>query len=136
MLTPEEREMITREMQDESCAAHGFYEVSQGYRRIPGNICEGGYDLSPAQYPCSTSGFFVHSIFSMKGFFMTAIFAAVMYIGWPVIEGVLILLPIPDPIQLRNKIARIAGSVSSSGKGLASSLQSKLKKPNGGEAGY
>ena len=28
--------------QKESCDEYGYYEVSSGYRKIPGNICTGG----------------------------------------------------------------------------------------------
>jgi hypothetical protein len=33
----------------------------------------------------------------MKGLFIMCIFAAVTYFGWPIIEAILITLPIPDP---------------------------------------
>jgi len=34
---------------------------------------------------------------------MLAIIGAVCYYGWPIIEAVLLLLPIPDPSDLKDK---------------------------------
>ena len=34
-------------MQDESCEELGYYQVTQGYRKIPGNICTNGVQLEP-----------------------------------------------------------------------------------------
>ena len=43
--------------------------------------------------------------------FSLAIMAAVCYYGWPVIEAVLLLLPIPDPTDLKNKAKEQMGQV-------------------------
>lgn len=34
------------------CESQGFYLVSQGYRKIPGNRCIGGLELDPIRYTC------------------------------------------------------------------------------------
>jgi hypothetical protein len=88
-------------MQIEQCAEFGYYEITQGYRRIPGNICEGGIDLSPYRYQCSTSGY-IGSFFTFRSMFMLCVIGALCYYGWPVIEAVLLLLPIPDPKDMKD----------------------------------
>jgi hypothetical protein len=65
----------------EQCEEFGFYEVTQGYRKIPGNICSGGVDLAPARYQCNLSG----RMLTLRNFFMLVIFSAVVYFGWPII---------------------------------------------------
>ena len=32
---------------------------------------------------------------------MVAVFSALLYYGWPIIEAIIILLPIPDPSDLK-----------------------------------
>jgi len=102
-LTDVEEQQKELERQNEQCAEFGYYEVTQGYRKIPGDICTGGLDVSPYRYDCNYGGYF-GSLMSLKGFFMTAIFAAILYIGWPIIEAVLILLPIPDPTETKDRL--------------------------------
>jgi hypothetical protein len=86
------------------CAEVGYYEISSGYRSIPGDICTGGLQLEPIRYSCSPS--FVGSIFSFSGFFMCSILAALLYFGWPIIEAILIALPIPDPIVVKEQFVK------------------------------
>lgn len=69
---------------------------------MPGNICEGGIDLSPYRYQCTSMGYF-KSFFSFRSLFMIAVIGAICYYGWPVIEAVLLLLPIPDPNDMKEK---------------------------------
>lgn len=38
---------------------------------------------------------------------MTLICCGVLYYGWPVIEAILILLPIPDPKDIKAKIVEL-----------------------------
>ena len=75
--------------------------MSQGYRKIPSNICEGGIDLNPTRYQCSTGGY-IASFFTFRSFFMIVVLGALCYYGWPIIEAVLLLLPIPDPSDMKN----------------------------------
>ena len=49
-MTDEEKLAADLERQNEQCLEYGYYEVTQGYRKIPGNICSGGVDLSPYRY--------------------------------------------------------------------------------------
>ena len=62
---------------------------------MPGNICVGGLQLDPVKTACSTS--FLGSIFSFRGLLMWSVLGAVLYFGWPVIEAIILVLPIPDP---------------------------------------
>ena len=89
-------------MQNEQCEEFGYYEVTSGYRKIPGNICSGGIDLSPARYQCTAKGWLA-SWFTFRGMFMLALIGALCYYGWPVIEAVLLLLPIPDPTEMKQQ---------------------------------
>ena len=88
--------------QQNMCATHGFYTVSQGYRKVPGNKCFGGLDLNPTVYSCSAA-----RLFSLHGLGYFIIICAVLYFGWPIIEGILIALPIPDPRDVKDRIKAI-----------------------------
>ena len=101
-ITDDQWQIRQQELWKEQCEEFGYYEVSQGYRKIPANICEGGLDLNPYRYQCSTGGY-VASFFTFRGFFMLVVLAALCYYGWPIIEAVLLLLPIPDPSDMKNK---------------------------------
>ena len=80
----------------------GFYTVSSGYRKVPGNRCEGGLDLNPVVYSCSPV-----SIFNFKIILSIIIIATILYFGWPLFEAVLIALPIPDPKDVKDKVKSI-----------------------------
>ena len=45
----------------------------------------------------------ISSYFTFRTLFMTGIIFALCYYGWPVIEAVLLLLPIPDPRDIKEK---------------------------------
>jgi hypothetical protein len=49
-MTDEELKAEELARQSEQCQEYGYYEVTQGYRKIPGNICYGGVNLSPYRY--------------------------------------------------------------------------------------
>jgi len=40
------------------------------------------------------------------------VLAAILYYGWPVIEAILIVLPMPDPAEIKEKARSIFGKVS------------------------
>ena len=77
--------------------------VSQGYRKIPGNACRGGLDYNPSVYPCTYGGV-IFGFFSLKNIFTVCLVAAILYYGWPYIEGILLTLPIPDPKDYKEKV--------------------------------
>lgn len=88
--------------QHDQCDLYGFYTVSQGYRKIPGNKCEGGLDLNPTVYSCSVTG-----LISLKVIVSLVIIGAILYFGWPLFEAVLIALPIPDPKDVKDKVKNL-----------------------------
>jgi hypothetical protein len=94
------------------CDEYGYYEVSRGYRKIPGNICTGGLQMSPYRYQCNIGGY-SKSIFSLKGIFMLCVLAAILYYGWPIIEAILLVLPIPDPKSILSSLAGIFRKIKS-----------------------
>lgn len=83
----------------EQCEEYGVYEVTQGYRKVPGNICTSGLQLAPAVYKCT--GF---SVFSLRGAFLLCALAGLLFYGWPFVEAFLILLPLPDPKSLTRSV--------------------------------
>ena len=117
-LTEVEKQRMLQDLQIEQCDEYGYYEITQGYRKIPGNVCEGGIDLSPYRYHCSTAGWFA-SFFTFRSLFMFAVIGAICYYGWPVIEAVLLLLPIPDPNDLVGSAKEYGGKAWDSVKGMA-----------------
>lgn len=40
---------------------------------------------------------YVTSIVSAKSLFLTALVAVCLYYGWPIVEAIILILPIPDP---------------------------------------
>ena len=116
------------------CAEYGYYEVSRGYRKIPGNICTGGVQLSPIRYDCSMSGKLVKYL-SFSGILTLCIILAICYFGWPIIEGIIILLPLPDPKILKQQL----GSLLIKFKAILASIPALFKSGNaqsGAPAGY
>lgn len=61
-----------------------------------------GLDLNPIVYSCSPT-----SLFSLRSMAFVIIVVAILYFGWPVLEGILIALPIPDPKDLKEKFFKI-----------------------------
>ena len=116
-MSDEEKLAYDLERQNEQCMEYGYYEVTQGYRKIPGNICSGGVDLSPYRYQCNAGGY-LRSIFSIKGMFIIAVLSAVCYLGWPIIEAVLLLTPIPDPSDMKTKAGSLMTTATNAAKGI------------------
>ncbi len=97
-----------KEDQAAQCETFGFYTVTQGYRKIPGNRCMGGLDRNPYTYSCSGLGGF----FSLKTLLTYLVIGLALYYGWPLIEALLILLPIPDPKEILEKLKSfVSGTV-------------------------
>lgn len=94
---------------EEDCALEGFYTITQGYRKIPGNQCYGGNQLEPYRRPC-TSFAWLSSIISFKTLATIGLICAILYYGWPIIEAVILVLPIPDPKDQIEKVKAAAGS--------------------------
>ena len=56
--------------------------------------------MNPEAVSCSIVGGF----FRLRSIIILAIIGAACYYGWPVIEAIIILLPIPDPKTALEKI--------------------------------
>ncbi len=61
--------------------------------------------MSPVSYSCGG----VSSFVSLKGLLTLAALGIALYFGWPIIEAILILLPIPDPKDVLDKIKSLIG---------------------------
>lgn len=105
-LTDEEKQQAVLLRQNEQCEEWGYYSITKGYRKIPGNICKGGVDLSPSYYRCSTGGW-LWSMLTFRNLILAGAIGAVVYFGWPLIEAVLIALPIPDPKEASEKMTEL-----------------------------
>lgn len=117
-LSESAKEAAKQELWAEQCDEYGYYEITQGYRKVPGNVCEGGIDLSPARYHCSSGGW-IASWFTFRGIFMLGVIGALCYYGWPLIEAVLLLLPVPDPSDMKDKAKEYSGKAMDYVKGLS-----------------
>jgi hypothetical protein len=100
-----------KQEQREDCALEGFYYVSQGYRKIPGDTCTGGVALDPVKKPCNSVAW-LSQLFKSKSVFILLVIGAVLYYGWPIIEAIILVLPIPDPRGTINNVKSAAGSAS------------------------
>lgn len=107
--------------------------MTQGYRKIPGDRCYGGLDLNPAIYSCSYSGMIL-GLISLKSFLSLIIMGAIFYFGWPLIEALLIVLPIPDPKEMKDKFMSLFGS--STGAKKTPGRGHQKSKPTGKAEGY
>jgi len=74
---------------------------------VPGNRCVGGVDLNPAVYSCSYSGLLLSHTLKARNLFFLAILIALCYYGYPYLEGIIILLPLPDPKDTWDNIKAI-----------------------------
>jgi hypothetical protein len=71
-------------------------------------MCYGGVKLDPIRKPC-TSVAWISSILSIKSIAMTAFVAVLLYYGWPILEAIILVMPIPDPKDSINKVKSFAG---------------------------
>ena len=119
---------MIKENQAAQCESYNYFTVSQGYRKVPGNKCIGGLDLSPTSYSCRTG--FV----SFKGVLYFVILALALYFGWPLIEALILVLPIPDPKDIVEKVKSLfrGGLLNKDKKDKAAA---DLRKKRGGYTG-
>ena len=64
--------------EQEMCDEFGYYEVSKGYRRIPGNICAHGHRYEPMRFSCSWTSRLVSMVFTLQGISALLTFWAVV----------------------------------------------------------
>jgi hypothetical protein len=62
-------------------------------------------------------GGLVFGMVSMRNVILAMIVGAILYYGWPIFEGLIVKLPIPDPKDMREKVTSIISSIKERGKG-------------------
>jgi hypothetical protein len=92
---PEAKAIWEKEFQAKQCLESGFYESVTGYRKVPGDICFGGQDLSPSVYKCDMSSSWMMTVLKL------AVVFGVLYFGWPMIEVLILMTPLPDPAAMK-----------------------------------
>ena len=60
----------------------------------------------------------LRALFSFKGIFIIAVLSAVCYLGWPIIEAVLLLTPIPDPSDIKSKAGSLMSTATNAAKNI------------------
>jgi len=71
-------------------------------------MCYGGVQLDPIKKPCTSLVWFT-SLIGSKTLLLLAVVAAGLYYGWPIIEAIILVLPIPDP---KDSIDRVKNAAS------------------------
>lgn len=94
---------------EEDCALEGYYYISQGYRKIPGNMCYGGVQLDPKKKACTSLVWFT-SLIGSKTLIFALLVGAALYYGWPIIEAIILVLPIPDPKDSIDRVKSAANN--------------------------
>lgn len=98
---------------ERDCEAEGFHYKNQGYRKIPGDDCHGGVQYDQTRHPCGAfSG--MHEKFGraeISRIVLGVLIVAAVYYGWPIIEAIFIILPIPDPSGTFNKLTGVLGGI-------------------------
>jgi hypothetical protein len=96
-----------------NCEMDHFYRKNQGYSKIPGDECHGGLQYDQTHYSCGGLGGFSDLIpkFNWRKLLMGTLAAAALYYGWPIIEAIFIILPIPDPSAQFKRLTGMFGSV-------------------------
>lgn len=93
--------------------------------------------MNPYSYKCGSVGY-ISNLFSFKGILFTAALVAICYFGWPIIEAIIIVMPVPDPEEIKDKLRYYVGKVSdktgeliAKARGMASSASSGDKDNKG-----
>lgn len=124
---PEAKKTWETEFQAKQCAESGFYESVTGYRKVPGDICFGGQDLSPTVYKCDSSASWLMTLVKI------GVVCAVLYFGWPMIEVLILMTPLPDPAAIKNGCSDWAEKFTTCIKDLVAGFSGEAKPV---EAGY
>ena len=78
--------------------------MSQGFRKIPGDMCTGGLDLNPHVFACGYSGL-IFGLFSFKSTLLVIAIIAIVYYGWPLIDKTVKTLSFPSLQTVKDKFA-------------------------------
>lgn len=76
--TPEHSNVIPFELHTPPADCKGYYTISKGYRKVPGNSCVNGVRFDPIVIPCPYTGIFAH--FGMIFFFFIVIILIVLIV--------------------------------------------------------
>lgn len=78
---------VVLERQNVQCTEQGWYTVTSGYRKVPGNICNvGGSNLAPVAHSCDWTPLgWKLEIEQFGAIGVTALVCALIYYGWPLI---------------------------------------------------
>lgn len=114
---------------EEDCAIEGFYYVSKGYRKIPGDMCYAGVQLDPVRKPCTSFAWF-SSMINLKSIFLFVVIVGAFYYGWPIIEAIILVLPIPDPKDTVESMKSYASAATGMVSGAVSSSGPRGGQPN------
>lgn len=79
-------------------------------------MCNGGLDLQPRVMTCGYTGL-LFGIASWKNVILLLVVAAILYYGWPLVEAIIVKLPIPDPKDMKEKFSGVIQSIKNRGKG-------------------
>jgi len=66
--------------------------------------------LTQSKKACS-SYIYLANMLSLRSLATAAIACAVLYYGWPIIEAIILVLPIPDPKGLIEQIQGVFGTI-------------------------
>jgi len=86
----------------------------------------GGLDLEPKRHDCNP-GFF-RSLFSFHKILWAIVVGAVIYFGWPMIEAIILALPIENLNGVRDSLSNVYNKVLSFFKGLPGAVKGRDKK--------
>jgi hypothetical protein len=73
-------ESQTLQREEEMCIEYGYYFVSKGYRKIPGNLCEGGLKLLPEVFQCNAAGSLSRFLSSLNTILYCGIAGIILYL--------------------------------------------------------
>jgi hypothetical protein len=84
---------------EKDCENEGFYYKNQGYRKIPGDECHNGVQYDQKKHVCGAFSGLTEGVshFNWTKILIGTLAAGALYYGWPIIEAIFIILPIPDP---------------------------------------
>lgn len=98
---------------EKDCENEGFYYKNQGYRLIPGDGCHNGVHYDQKKHPCGAFSSFGENFsrVHIQKYVLGVLLVAAIYYGWPIIEAIFIILPIPDPSGAFAKLTGIFGGI-------------------------
>jgi len=95
-----------RHDRERDCEEEGFYYKNQGYRKIPLDQCYGGIVYDQTKHQCGAFSSLGEKLdsFNIKKIILGALIGACLYYGWPIIEAIILILPINNPSGVFSKL--------------------------------